>query len=63
MDTAPRCPRLVIDQDGQDAAAVAVSSAVDFVLWGTTRLPWRERVSVHGDTGYAARVLDEINIV
>jgi len=55
--------QLVIEQDGQDAAAVVVSSAVDFVLWGTTRVPWRERVSVHEDTGYAGRVLDAINIV
>jgi len=59
----PGDPQLVIEQDGQDAAAVAESSAVDFVLWGTTRVPWRERISVHGDTSYAARVLDEINIV
>jgi hypothetical protein len=59
----PGDPQLVIEQDGQDATAVAESSAVDFVLWGTTRVPWRERVSLDGDTGYAARVLDEINIV
>ena len=39
----PGDPQLVIEQDGQDAAAVAESSAVDFVLWGTTRVPWRER--------------------
>jgi len=55
--------QLVVEQDGPDAAAVVVSSAVDFVLWGTTRVPWRERVSVHEDTGYAGRVLDAINIV
>ena len=56
-------PHLVVAEGGEDAAALATSSAVDFVLWGTTRVPWRERVSVDGDTAYAGRVLDEINIV
>jgi len=57
-------PYLVVTEDDNgDTAAVATSSAVDFILWGTTRVPWRERVSLDGDTAYAARVLDEVNIV
>jgi uncharacterized protein (TIGR03083 family) len=59
----PGDPYLVVTEGEADAAAVVTSSAVDFVLWGTTRVAWRERVSVDGDSAYAARVLDEINIV
>jgi hypothetical protein len=59
----PGDPHLVVTEGEASAAAVVTSSAVDFVLWGTTRVPWRERVSVDGDSAYAARVLDEINIV
>jgi uncharacterized protein (TIGR03083 family) len=50
-------------ENGEDVAAVATSSAVDFVLWGTTRLPWRECVTLTGASDYAERVLDHINIV
>ena len=53
----------VVEGTGPDAAATATSSAVDFVLWGTTRVPWRDVVALDGDTTYAARVLDEIDIV
>jgi uncharacterized protein (TIGR03083 family) len=60
----PGDPHLVV-ADGSDetAAALVTSSAVDFVLWGTARVSWRERATVEGDASYAARVLDEINIV
>jgi uncharacterized protein (TIGR03083 family) len=47
----------------QEPVATATSAATDFVLWGTTRTPWRESVRVDGDERYAARVLDEVNIV
>jgi uncharacterized protein (TIGR03083 family) len=47
----------------QDPVATATSTTADFVLWGTTRTPWRESVEVDGDTEYARRVLDRINIV
>ncbi len=59
----PGDPHLVVTEGGENTAAVVTSSAVDFILWGTTRVPWREHVSLDGDTAYAARVLDEINIV
>lgn len=53
----------VVDGLASDVAATATSSAVDFVLWGTTRVPWREVVSLEGDASYAEQVLDEINII
>jgi len=60
----PGEPLLVVAEgSSHDAAATATSSAVDFVLWGTTRVPWRDVVTLDGDTAYATRVLDEINIV
>jgi uncharacterized protein (TIGR03083 family) len=59
----PGEPLVVDEGHGSDAAAVVTSSAVDFVLWGTTRTRWRDAVSLDGDTAYAERVLDEIDIV
>jgi len=50
-------------EEADGVAAVVTSSAVDFICWGTTRLPWRECVVLEGDDAYAARVLDEVNIV
>jgi uncharacterized protein (TIGR03083 family) len=47
----------------QEPAATATSSAEDFVLWATTRIPWASVVRVEGDEGYARRVLDAVNIV
>ena len=44
-------------------AAVATSSARDFVLWGTKRADWRSSTATEGDRDYAAAVLDAINIV
>jgi uncharacterized protein (TIGR03083 family) len=46
-----------------NAAATATSSAVDFVVWGTQRRPWRDYVKVEGDEAYAAQVLDEVNVI
>lgn len=47
-----------------DPAATVVSTAHDFVSWGTARRPWRELgVRVEGDEAYAAEVLDGINII
>ncbi len=39
------------------------SAATDFVLWGTTRSPWRKHVSIDGDEAYATRVLDTVDII
>jgi hypothetical protein len=57
VDAPPVVPGL------QDPVATATSAAADFVLWGTTRTPWRDSVEVEGDADYAARVLDRVDIV
>jgi hypothetical protein len=46
-----------------DAAATVTSDGHDFVIWGTKRRPWRDRVQIDGDTAYAERVLDGIKII
>jgi hypothetical protein len=56
-------PVRIVEGGQPDAAAMVTSSAVDFVLWGTTRVPWRDCVTVDGDAAYAEKVLDAINIV
>lgn len=47
------------------AYAEIAGSAVDFPSWATTRISWRAggRVTLRGDTEYAARFLDSLNIV
>ena len=60
---APAPDRLVVTAGIADAAAVATSSARDFVLWGTKRADWRSSTATEGDRGYAAAVLDAINII
>ena len=44
------------------AAACVISDAHEFVAWGTRRCPWRDSAKIEGDDGYAAEVLDAINI-
>lgn len=58
----PGAPLTVVESDAA-ADAVAESTALDFVMWGTVRVPWRESVVLTGDTEFAERVLDAINIV
>jgi uncharacterized protein (TIGR03083 family) len=53
---------LVAGADGASAATVT-SSDHDFVAWGTQRRPWNASVTIDGDEGYAAKVLDGINII
>ena len=53
----------VRDGDAGDAAATIRSKGHDFVIWGTARRDWREYTTVEGDLGYAADVLDQLNIV
>jgi hypothetical protein len=44
--------------------ATVVSTAHDFVSWGTKRRDWRDSgVRVDGDEAYAAQVLDAINVI
>ncbi|TYQ01532.1 UNVERIFIED_ORG: uncharacterized protein (TIGR03083 family) [Gordonia westfalica J30] len=54
---------LSVDSGLERTDTVITSSAADFVLWGTTRSPWRDHVSIHGDDTHAARVLDTLDIV
>jgi hypothetical protein len=54
---------LTVARGLQDPGATATSAAADFVLWGTTRTPWRASVQVDGDPEHAERVLDRIDIV
>lgn len=53
----------VEDGVADDAGFVATSGTHDFVGWSTTRVPWREVVSVDGDEAYAAVVLDAVNLI
>jgi uncharacterized protein (TIGR03083 family) len=59
----PGGPSLTVASGLQNPVATATSAAADFVLWGTTRTPWREAVTVDGDRAYAAQVLDRVDIV
>jgi hypothetical protein len=54
---------LTVQPGLHDPAATATSTAADFVLWGTTRTPWRESVRVEGDGDYAERVLDRVDVI
>ncbi len=60
---APAPDRPVVTTGITDVAAVATSSAHEFVLWGTKRADWRSSTATEGDRDYAAAVLDAINIV
>ena len=53
----------VVDGLADDVAATVESSAHDFVRWGTQRCDWRDCCTVEGDEGFAAVVLDTLNIV
>ena len=51
-----------------NAAAVSVVAEVEstthlFTAWATTRLHWREHVTVNGDQKAAAAFLDALNLV
>ena len=48
---------------GLDASTVIASPGTEFVIWGTRRRPWRERVvTIEGDETYAGSVLDAIHL-
>lgn len=55
---------VVADPEGAlGSAATATSDGHDFVMWGTTRSPWRDHVEVAGDASVAATFLDALNII
>jgi hypothetical protein len=45
------------------AAATLTSTSEDFLAWSTTRLPWRQLVSIDGDQAVAAEFLDALNLI
>jgi uncharacterized protein (TIGR03083 family) len=54
----------VVDGRDDGAAAVVRSTAHEFVCWGTKRRDWRSMdVTIEGDQGYAAQVLDAFNVI
>lgn len=59
----PGSDLLVVEPGLSTADTVITSAATDFVLWGTTRSPWRKHVTIEGDTAYAETVLDTVDIV
>lgn len=55
---------IVVGESAGDAVdATVTSTAHDFVLWGTTRAPWRDHCTVTGDETVAATFLDALNII
>jgi uncharacterized protein (TIGR03083 family) len=54
---------ITIEENGSGGAADVTSNAHDFVSWGTGRSAWRDACSLRGDTDYATRVLDAIDII
>lgn len=54
---------LVVDSAADLPTDVATSSTVDFLRWSTTRSDWRSAVTITGDSGFVAPVLDTINII
>ncbi|WP_166460418.1 maleylpyruvate isomerase N-terminal domain-containing protein [Mycobacterium paragordonae] len=50
--------------DSRDVVVQIRGASSDFPMWATTRTPWREAdLSISGDTAYATRFLDSLNIV
>jgi uncharacterized protein (TIGR03083 family) len=48
----------------ENAAAARIESATHaFTAWASTRLPWRDHVTVTGDESIAATFLDALNLV
>ncbi len=58
--------RLRVTPESPDPAGIEIiGNASEFPSWATTRTSWRAegQVTLRGDTGYAARFLDSLNIV
>lgn len=56
---------ITVTPAGRDAAGAAVieSTTDEFTAWSTTRLPWREHVTITGDEQAAAAFLDALNLI
>lgn len=55
--------QIVVEPATGDPDATVSSTAHDFVLWGTVRVPWRELCTVTGEESIASTFLDALNIV
>ena len=53
----------ITEDRATDAVGTVVSTAHDFVSWGTQRSSWRGPCTLTGDTDYLAGILDAINII
>jgi hypothetical protein len=51
-----------IDSHNRSALATVISATTDFLAWSTTRLPWREHVTIEGDGFVATKFLDALNL-
>jgi hypothetical protein len=47
----------------RDPDAVVISTAHDFVVWGTTRAPWRNHCTIEGSNEVTETFLDALNII
>jgi uncharacterized protein (TIGR03083 family) len=52
-----------VDSAANNAAATLSSTSEDILAWSTTRLPWRQLVSIDGDPRVATAFLDALNLV
>jgi hypothetical protein len=52
-----------VNSDASNAAATLISTSAEFLAWSTTRLPWRQLVSIDGDSTVAAAFLDALNLI
>lgn len=59
----PGANLLTVEPGLSNTDTVITSPATDFILWGTTRSPWRKHVSVDGDAAYAEKILDTVDII
>lgn len=55
--------RFVVEPGLSGTAAVATSTAHDFILWGTHRSDWRDSATLEGDAALAELVLDAVDVV
>ncbi|MGV9704095.1 maleylpyruvate isomerase N-terminal domain-containing protein [Streptomyces sp. NPDC003483] len=54
---------LLTVRPGAEGATRIVSTASDFIAWGTTRKPWRDLCRVIGDPSAATPFLDRLDII
>lgn len=59
----PGSELLTVEPGISNTDTVVRSAATDFILWGTTRSPWRKHVSIDGDHAYAEKILDTVDII